>query len=99
MKPTAIILNVGRGPVIDEAAMIEALRNKRIRGGVLDVFDKEPLPPDSPFWDLDNVLLSAHSADHVDGWVEDAVVFFVEQFTRWRNGEPLKNVVNKHAGY
>jgi phosphoglycerate dehydrogenase-like enzyme len=99
MKTSAVILNVGRGPVIDEASMIEALRTKRIRGGVLDVFDHEPLPSDSPFWDLDNVLLSAHSADHVDGWVEDAVVFFVEQFARWRNGEPLKNVVDKHAGY
>lgn len=99
MKPSAVILNVGRGPVIDEAAMIEALRTRRIRGAALDVFDKEPLPPDSPFWDLDNVLLSAHCADHVEGWVEDAVVFFVEQFSRWRNGEPLKNLVNKQAGY
>ncbi len=99
MKPSAVILNVGRGPVIDEAAMIEALRTRRIRGAALDVFDKEPLPPDSPFWELENVLLSAHCADHVEGWVEDAVVFFVEQFSRWRKGEPLRNVVNKLAGY
>ena len=99
MKPTAVILNVGRGPVIDEAAMVEALRTRRIKGAALDVFDVEPLPADSPFWDLDNVLLSAHSADHVEGWVEDAVLFFVDQFKRWRNGEPLKNVVNKQAGY
>jgi phosphoglycerate dehydrogenase-like enzyme len=99
MKPTAVILNVGRGPVIDEAAMLEALKTTRIRGAALDVFDVEPLPADSPFWDLDNVLLSSHSADHVDGWVEDAVMFFVEQFSRWRNGEALKNIVNKHAGY
>ena len=99
MKRNAIILNVGRGPVIDEAAMIEALRTKRIRGAVLDVFDVEPLPADSPFFTLDNVLLSAHCADHVEDWVEDAVEFFIEQFSRWRKGEPLKNVVNKHAGY
>jgi phosphoglycerate dehydrogenase-like enzyme len=99
MKPEAVILNVGRGPVIDEAAMIEALQNKRIRGAALDVFDVEPLPPDSPFWSLENVLLSAHCADHVDGWVESAVVFFLEQFERWRNGEPLRNVVDKRAGY
>lgn len=99
MKPSAVILNVGRGPVIDESAMIEALRTRRIRGAALDVFDVEPLPPDSPLWDLDNVFLSAHSADHVEGWVEDAVVFFIEQFQRWRKGEPLKNVVNKQAGY
>ena len=59
----------------------------------------EPLPADSPFWDLDNVFMTAHCADHVEGWVESAVVFFVEQFKRWRKGEPLRNVVNKHAGY
>lgn len=99
MKPSAVILNVGRGPVIDETAMVEALRTRRIRGAALDVFDAEPLPAESPFWDLDNVLLSAHCADHVEGWVEDAVLFFVEQFSRWRKGEPLKNVVNKQAGY
>jgi phosphoglycerate dehydrogenase-like enzyme len=99
MKPTAVIMNVGRGPVIQESAMIEALETKRIRGAALDVFDVEPLPADSRLWDLDNVLLTAHCADHVEGWVESAVVFFLEQFARWRKGEPLKNVVNKHAGY
>ncbi len=99
MKPSAVILNVGRGPVIDESAMIEALRTNRIRGAALDVFDVEPLPPDSPLWSLDNVLLTSHCADHVEGWVESAVVFFVEQFARWRKGEPLRNVVDKRAGY
>lgn len=99
MKPDAVILNVGRGPVINEAAMIEALQTKRIRGAALDVFDVEPLPPDSPLWSLDNVLLSAHCADHVEGWVESAVIFFIEQFNRWKNGEPLRNIVDKHAGY
>jgi phosphoglycerate dehydrogenase-like enzyme len=99
MKPSAVILNVGRGPVIDEMAMIDALRTGRIRGAALDVFNVEPLPADSPFWDFDNVLLSSHCADHVEGWVEDAVVFFVEQFEQWRRGEPLRNVVDKHAGY
>lgn len=99
MKPSAVILNVGRGPVIDEAAMVDALRTKRIRGAALDVFDVEPLPPDNPLWDLDNVFMTSHCADHVDGWVESAVVFFLEQFRRWRNGEPLKNVVDKRAGY
>ena len=99
MKPSAVILNVGRGPVINESAMIEALKTKRIRGAALDVFDVEPLPADSPFWSLDNVFMTAHCADHVEGWVESAVVFFIEQFTRWRKGEPLRNVVNKRAGY
>src|SRR6185312_2437115 len=90
MKRTAVIMNVGRGPVIQESAMIEALETKRIRGAALDVFDVEPLPADSRLWDLENVLLTAHCADHVDGWVESAVVFFLEQFARWRKGEPLK---------
>jgi phosphoglycerate dehydrogenase-like enzyme len=99
MKPEAIIMNVGRGPVIDEAAMTEALRTRRIRGAALDVFEAEPLPAGSALWDLDNVLISAHTADHTKDWLNDAVLFFVEQFFRWKKGEPLKNVVDKHAGY
>lgn len=99
MKPSAVILNVGRGPVIDEAALVEALRTRRIRGAALDVFDVEPLPPDHPLWDLDNLFMTSHCADHVEGWVESAVLFFLDQFRRWRNGEPLKNVVDKRAGY
>lgn len=99
MKPSAVILNVGRGPVIDEASLVEALRTRRIRGAALDVFDVEPLPPDHPLWDLDNLFMTSHCADHVEGWVESAVLFFLDQFRRWRNGEPLKNVVDKRAGY
>jgi phosphoglycerate dehydrogenase-like enzyme len=99
MKSEAIIMNVGRGPVIDEPAMIEALRSKRIRGAVLDVFEVEPLPENSPLWALDNVLLSPHCADHTKDWLDDAVAFFMEQFARWRRGEPLRNVVDKRAGY
>ena len=99
MKPSAIIMNVGRGPVIDEAALVEALHTGRIRGAALDVFDREPLPAGHPFWSMENVLLSPHSADHVAGWLEGAMRFFLEQFERYRNGEPLKNVVDKQTGY
>ena len=99
MKPTAIIMNVGRGPVINEAAMIEALQTKRIRGAWLDVFDVEPLPADNPLWAMDNVFISAHCADHTRDWLDDAMQFFLDQFGRWKNGEPLKNLVNKQAGY
>ena len=92
-------MNVGRGPVIDEAAMTEALRTKRIRGAALDVFEVEPLPADSALWDLDNVFISAHTSDHTKDWLNDAAMFFVEQFARWKNNEPLKNIADKTAGY
>jgi phosphoglycerate dehydrogenase-like enzyme len=99
MKPEAIVMNVGRGPVIDEAAIVEALRSGRIRGAALDVFEVEPLPADSLLWGMENVLISAHTADHTKDWLADAANFFIEQFGRWRQGEPLKNIVDKHAGY
>ncbi len=99
MKPTAAIINVGRGPVIDEAALIDALREKRIAGAALDVFDVEPLPPGHPFFELENVLLSPHCADHTPGWVGLAMTQFLEEFERFRTGQPLRNIVDKQAGY
>ena len=99
MKPDAVILNVGRGPVIDEAAMIEALQSHQIRGAALDVFEVEPLPPDSPLWTMENVLISPHCSDNTKDWLGDAADFFAEQFARWRAGQPLKNLVDKRAGY
>ncbi len=99
MKKEAIVMNVGRGPVIHEAALAEALRSGRIRGAALDVFEVEPLPAESPLWGMENVLISAHTADHTQDWLADAVKFFMDQFARWRAGEALKNVVDKHAGY
>ncbi len=99
MKPEAVILNVGRGPVIDEAALIEALGTGKIRGAALDVFDEEPLPKSHPFWCMKNVLVSPHCADHTPDWLERAMQFFVDQYWRWLKGEPLLNVVDKRAGY
>jgi phosphoglycerate dehydrogenase-like enzyme len=99
MKPGAVIVNVGRGPVIDEAAMIRALTEKRIKGAALDVFDREPLPADHPFYKLENVLLSPHCADHTADWEANAMRFFLVQFERFRKGEPLLNVVDKKLGY
>jgi phosphoglycerate dehydrogenase-like enzyme len=99
MKPTAVIVNVGRGPVIDEAALVRALQEKRIRGAALDVFDVEPLPENHPLWKLDNVLLSPHCADHTATWLEEATEFFVANFHRFHAGEPLLNIVDKKAGY
>jgi len=83
MKPTAVVINVGRGPVIDEAALICALQQKRIKGAALDVFDREPLPAGHPFYSLENVLLSPHSADHTPDWLETSMDFFIEQFGRF----------------
>jgi phosphoglycerate dehydrogenase-like enzyme len=99
MKPTAVVMNVGRGPVINEEAMIAALASGRIRGAALDVFDHEPLPPGHPFYKLENVLLSPHCADHTPDWLDNAMKFFIEQYERFRMSEPLLNVVDKKLGY
>ena len=99
MKKEAVVINLGRGPVIDEAAMVRALTERRIQGAALDVFDREPLPPGHPLYKLDNVLLSPHCADHTPDWLELAMRFFIEQFHRYLKGEPLRNVVDKKLGY
>jgi phosphoglycerate dehydrogenase-like enzyme len=99
MKRTAVLVNVGRGPVVDERALVEALQEHRIRGAALDVFETEPLPAESPLWRLPNVLLSPHCADHVPGWVDEAMRVFLLQLDRFRRGEPLRDVVDKARGY
>jgi len=99
MKSSAVVINVGRGSVIDEAAMLRALSTKRIRGAGLDVFEHEPLPKGHSFYRLENVLLSPHCADHTAEWKNDAMRFFLEQYARFEKAESLKNVVNKQLGY
>ncbi len=99
MKPPAVLINVGRGPVVDEAALVGALRARRIRGAALDVYETEPLPAGHPLYALDNVLLSPHCADHTAGWLECAMRFFLENFRRFHEGQPLLNVVDKRRGY
>jgi phosphoglycerate dehydrogenase-like enzyme len=99
MKANTVVINVGRGPVIDEDAMIRALSTRRIKGAALDVFDEEPLPSDHPFYKLENVLLSPHCADHTSDWLENAVYLFIDQLERFRGGKPLLNVVRKELGY
>ncbi len=99
MQASAVIINVGRGPVIDERAMIKALSEQKIKGAALDVFDEEPLPKGHPFYKLENVLLSPHCADHTPDWLDNAMRFFIAQFERFRRGEPLLNVVDKKLGY
>jgi phosphoglycerate dehydrogenase-like enzyme len=99
MKSTAVIINVGRGPVISEPALIHVLQEKRIKGAGLDVFETEPLPTGHPFWKMDNVLLSPHCADHTSTWMEEAMELFVANFEHFVKGEPLQNIVDKRAGY
>lgn len=101
MKPSAIVMNVGRGPVIDEAALIRALQEKRVAAAALDVFEVEPLPKDHPFWEMENVLLSPHCTDrtHDPDWLDLSTQCFVDNFNRYSKGQPLENVVDKKAGY
>jgi phosphoglycerate dehydrogenase-like enzyme len=99
LKKTAVVINVGRGPTIDERMMIKMLSENRIRGAALDVFDQEPLPQGHPFYSLENVLLSPHCADHTPDWQDNAMRFFLAQLERFRRGELLFNVVNKTLGY
>lgn len=99
LKPEAVIINIGRGPVIVESALIRALAEERIKGAALDVFDIEPLPEDHPLYRLPNVLLSPHCADHTPGWIDRAMQKFIDNFGRFYHGKPLENVVDKRAGY
>ena len=99
MNPAGVLINVGRGAVIDEAALVDALQHKRIRGAALDVLEQEPLPAGHPFYAMDNLLLSPHCADHTQTWIDDAMQFFTENLERFLRGEPLENVVEKRLGY
>jgi phosphoglycerate dehydrogenase-like enzyme len=99
MKPDAYVINVARGALIDELALIEALRQKKIGGAALDVFEHEPLPADSPLWDLDNVIVTPHQAGISHKLWERQYKLFTENLRRFQMGAPLIGVVDKKAGY
>lgn len=99
MKRTAVLINVGRGPVVDTDALVRALNSGQIRGAGLDVVDPEPLPAGHPLYAMRNVLLSPHCADVVAGWKEDAMRFFLAQYDKFRSNQPLSNIVKKQIGY
>ncbi|HEV2696864.1 MAG TPA: D-2-hydroxyacid dehydrogenase [Terriglobales bacterium] len=99
MKHDAYVINVGRGPLIDEAALIEALGERKIAGAALDVFDQEPLPADSAFWDLENVLITPHTAGMTTKLWERHYTLFSENLRRFLRGEPLLAMVDKKQGY
>jgi phosphoglycerate dehydrogenase-like enzyme len=99
MKPGAFVVNVGRGGLIDESALAAALRAQQIGGAALDVFVREPLPPDSELWHLPNLIISPHVSGSVDNYMDLAMALFAENLRRYVAGEPLLNIVDVDAGY
>ncbi|GAA3572916.1 D-2-hydroxyacid dehydrogenase [Amycolatopsis ultiminotia] len=99
MKPSARFVNVGRGELVVTSDLVAALRGGQLAGAALDVFETEPLPPDSPLWTLPDVLVSPHMSGDFAGWRRTLVEVFAANFRRWTAGEPLQNVVDKRLGY
>jgi phosphoglycerate dehydrogenase-like enzyme len=99
MKPDSYLLNVGRGPLVDDEALLDALQARRIGGAALDVFVEEPLPPESPYWPLDNLLITPHTAAVTDKLWDRHYDLIVENMTRFLEGRPLLYVVDKQRGY
>ena len=99
MPDGVIFLNAARGPVVDEAALIRALDAGKIGTAVLDVFDTEPLPADSPLWDYENVLITPHVADSISNWQENMTAAFADNLERWLAGKDLQNIVDPALGY
>ena len=99
MKDTAVIIDVSRGGVIDETALLNALDQGRIRGAALDVFSIEPLPADHALWGYDNVIITPHCSSVYEGWDLKSVAMFADNLTRYRRGEALDNIVSPARGY
>lgn len=99
MKPTAWVLNIARGAIVDEAALIDALRAGRLGGAALDALTVEPLPADSPLWKMENVIITPHSSNSSPRVRERSVALFQENLRRYKERRPLLNVVDLEAGY
>lgn len=99
MKPSALLVNIARGDISDEAALLDALTTRRIAGAVLDVFVQEPLPADSPLWHLPNVIITPHISALTPAYADRAAALFTENLHRYLAGQPLLNVVNRERGY
>jgi len=99
LKPGAILINVGRAKIVEETALLNALQSGRLGGAVLDVFEREPLDPGSPFWDMPNVIVSPHSSGvRPDHW-DEVIDLFSENLVRLQRGQELLNLVDCSAGY
>lgn len=99
MQTAGYLINVGRGPQVDEAALAQALRTRQIAGAALDVFDQEPLPPDSPLWDLENLLITPHTAGLTEKLWHRHYELFSDNLRRYLAHQPLRSVVDKQTGY
>ena len=95
----AIVVNVGRGGVVDQDALAAAVAGGRLGGAGLDVFWEEPLPADSPLWGLDGVIVTPHTAGHTPHYADRALAIFLDNLARYRRGEPLRHAVDLGAGY
>ena len=94
MKPGACLVNTSRGAVVDERALVDALRSGHVESAYLDVFETEPLPAESPLWSMRNVLITPHASDNVAGWPRRFAALFADNLDRWQAGEPLLNRVS-----
>lgn len=99
MRASAYLINIARGAVVDEAALLTALQEGWIAGAGLDTFDTEPLPPESPFWLLPNVVITPHCSGMTPRIVDRTIDLFLDNLDRYRSGQPLRNVVDQTAGY
>ncbi|MDJ0755507.1 MAG: D-2-hydroxyacid dehydrogenase [Ardenticatenaceae bacterium] len=99
MKPTSILINIGRGALVNEADLVKGLKKGWIAGAGLDVFETEPLPADSPLWKMENVLLTPHVSGFTPHYDDRVTDIFVDNLRRYLAGEPLLNVVNRERGY
>lgn len=99
MKPTAFLINIGRGGVVNEKDLIRALKRGWIAGAGLDVFETEPLPESSPLWSMENVILTPHVSGFTPYYDERVTDLFVQNLRRYLAGEPLLNLVNREEGY
>ena len=99
MKSSAFLINIARGEVVDDDALVDALRRGRIAGAGLDVFREEPLPPESPYWELENAIVTPHVSGYTPGYFEKTLALFRDNLRRYLGGETMRNRVDKRLGY